>query len=1365
MNQNSNLHYKMYKSGKYWVFAALFAFMGAAAASQSTILHDAGLAPAAKVSAENPVRETSSASVALNVHDSQVIVGPNKTFQAGDNFDSAYDADGQRVSWPDERIQVTGSVDETKVGDYPVTYTFEGISKTVTVHVIPTKATLVVHDSDIAYGAAWQSGDNVSEIDDENGQALDRSAAKTNEKVDTQKPGVYTIHYSYTDASGNTLAVQTAHVTVNEPTTKTITRTIHFENSDGVQIADDRQYNVSFVRTAEYNGTPGQVTYGTWRKSSESGNWPAVDVNSAVDASKYNDPKITINGQAATTIDAETPTADSKDENIVVTYAHKQSSVTPDTPNLPDNVKRKLVKDVTRTIHYTDGTSGKVFQTDKQTVHFTRSATIDAVTNSLVYNNDWQATGNPTSFAAVDANTAVDVNKYDDPKITINGQAATAIDAETPTADSKDEDIVVTYGHKQSSVTPDKPNLPDKIKQNLAKDVTRSVQFVDAKGSEIIPAQKTTVHFERTATVDNVTGDVSYNNDWHAVGTTTWPAVDPHTAVDASKYDDPKITINGKEATAITAESPNVDTENENIMVTYAHKQSSVTPNTPNIPDDVKQNLVKDVTRTIHYTDGSSGKVLKTDKQTVHFTRSATIDAVTDNVIYNDDWQATGNPTSFAAVDANTAVDLDKYDDPKITINGKEAAAITAETPDADSKDEDIVVTYAHKQSSVTPGTPNLPDKIKQNLAKDVTRSVKFVDAKGSEIAATQTTQVHFERTATIDNVTGEVTYNDDWHTAGTPNAWPAVDVNAAVDLGKYDDPKITINGKEATAITAETPAADTNDENVVVTYANKESSLTPTTPNVPDNIKQNLAKDVTRSVQFVDTKGNEIIPAQKTTVHFERNATVDNVTGEVTYNDDWHTVGTPNTWPAVDVNAAVDLGKYNDPKITINGQATAAITAENPNVDTENENIVVTYQNKVAKTHRVTPDNPGNVSVNTLKKAVTRTIKYEDDHGKTVADPVTETVTFTRDAIVDDASGRVLSYTDWQALASTVWRAQISPDLSNKGLNGPSQQLVASQEVTADTQSTTLVVTYTAKGASSTPTPNHGGNGMPNNGGSGNNGGNATPNNGGSSNNGGNVSPNNGGSGNNGGNVTPNNGGSNNNGGSVTPNNGGSNSNGGNVSPNNGGNSTPNNGGSNNNGGNGTPNNGGSNNNGGNGTPNNGGSGNNGGNVSPNNGGSNNNGGNSTPNNGGSNNNGGNVSPNNGGSGNNGGNVSPNNGGSNNNGGNVKPNNGGSGNNGGNVTPNNGGSGNSKTNHDSNAGHASDGLPTNPTPVPNGPENTARIPANSSAMTNSASKATLSNSELPETGKSAQKNTLVTTLGLFLSSVTALAALKKSKK
>ena len=78
----------------------------------------------------------------INVHDSTIHVGD--TWTAKDNFDNAIDKNGNEVSFSD--IKVTGEVDNSKVGNYEVTYHYSGIISVAKIAVKNNKKEFVVSD-------------------------------------------------------------------------------------------------------------------------------------------------------------------------------------------------------------------------------------------------------------------------------------------------------------------------------------------------------------------------------------------------------------------------------------------------------------------------------------------------------------------------------------------------------------------------------------------------------------------------------------------------------------------------------------------------------------------------------------------------------------------------------------------------------------------------------------------------------------------------------------------------------------------------------------------------------------------------------------------------------------------------------------------------------------------------------------------------------------------------------------------------------------------------------------------------------------------------------------------------------------------
>ncbi|MFC4760436.1 BspA family leucine-rich repeat surface protein [Fructobacillus durionis] len=120
---------------------------------------------------------------------------------------------------------------------------------------------------------------------------------------------------------------------------------------------------------------------------------------------------------------------------------------------------------------------------------------------------------------------------------------------------------------------------------------------------------------------------------------------------------------------------------------------------------------------------------------------------------------------------------------------------------------------------------------------KTVKRTINYLDSNHNEIAGQSplVQTVSYQRTATKNWLTGAVTDYGQWQLA-TDSATQFSDVQIQQELGdNYIDPKV--NDKAVTEINAETPTADSSDENIDVIYSTKTPTPTPTpapTPNTP---------------------------------------------------------------------------------------------------------------------------------------------------------------------------------------------------------------------------------------------------------------------------------------------------------------------------------------------------------------------------------------------------------------------------------------------------------------------------------------------------------------------------------------------------
>lgn len=276
--------------------------------------------------------------------------------------------------------------------------------------------------------------------------------------------------------------------------------------------------------------------------------------------------------------------------------------------------------------------------------------------------------------------------------------------------------------------------------------------------------------------------------------------------------------------------------------------------------------------------------------------------------------------------------------------------------------------------------TPDTVIKLKHTVTstavtKTVSRDIKitYPDKKSQTI----TQSVGFKRTAITDQITGKITYTD-WQVDGTAADFAAIDLSSYQGIN-YSQAGYTmlIDGQTGTKIAKLTPNAET--ENITVIVAFK-----------PDQH--------TMHINYVNSQG-DVIKSQEVTGD----------TGETKVVE----LSAPAEWLIVDDTK---------PRTIVFG----ADGAQDIKINIEYARVYVEPTDPKSVTDPL-PDNstkfyPAGVEYNDLNKLVTRTITIVDPKTKN-SRIVTQTVHFTRRAIVDEVVGTLVGYTNWQT-DNAVWDA-----------------------------------------------------------------------------------------------------------------------------------------------------------------------------------------------------------------------------------------------------------------------------------------------------------------------------------------------------
>ncbi|EMW6161419.1 cell wall surface anchor protein [Enterococcus sp. DIV1368f] len=178
----------------------------------------------------------------LQVKDTTIYVGDS--WKPEENFVSSTDKTGQDV--PFEKITVSGQVDNTKAGIYPIIYSYEGKEETANVTVKPDQSKLEVKDSTIYVGDSWKPEDNFVSATDRDGHAISFDKVQVKGEVDTKKTGEYQISYTTEPVNETKPAVQSRLFSMfsNEtPRQLTTVATVHVIDRNPTPLPDKNENN------------------------------------------------------------------------------------------------------------------------------------------------------------------------------------------------------------------------------------------------------------------------------------------------------------------------------------------------------------------------------------------------------------------------------------------------------------------------------------------------------------------------------------------------------------------------------------------------------------------------------------------------------------------------------------------------------------------------------------------------------------------------------------------------------------------------------------------------------------------------------------------------------------------------------------------------------------------------------------------------------------------------------------------------------------------------------------------------------------------------------------------------------------------
>ncbi|WEB20302.1 LPXTG cell wall anchor domain-containing protein [Lactobacillus gasseri] len=688
---------------------------------------------------------------------------------------------------------------------------------------------------------------------------------------------------------------------------------------------------------------------------------------------------VTTDGTLPTTIPAGGAT-------IVVHLAHNQIPVGPDTPDKhgvdPDQVKKAY----TSTLHYQDS-EGKTLSPDQQqTSTWTRTVTVDTVTNQIVNGGKYD-----TNWTLQDANdkysnfTVPVVEGYVAKKTTNNGATVTTVVAgQTKVQQNLEDTVVYDKVGKLVPVGPDgKTPIPDAPTPSYPNDPTDPTKVIpnepvpDVPGYTPVdptpitpedPTKDTPVPYTKDPVKAGLTVqyiDQDNNNSViksDAVDGNIGDKIDSSTASSITDFENKGYILVTDGFTGQAGDEFTTENNGQVYKVVFKHGTRPVTPEnpadpnepvdpdhpdtpTPSNPNLSKEDLQKTITRTIEYKYADGTQAHEPVKQELTFTGKGTIDLVTGNLVTVDE---DGNITSqngkitwnheSQEFEAVPAIDHDGYYISSINQSNSTASvdgqtgAVGTETVTPNSQNGNIVITLTRN--------PDVP-----------------VAAQGSINYIDDTTGQTIESA----NFSGNVGQKINYTTAGSIKNWEAKGYNLVSNNFK-DGEEVFTDGKnafEVHLVHATTPVTPENP-------GKPGEPVNPTNPDdphkYPDNyVPQELAKTVTRDVTYVYADGSQAEAPVHQEVKFTGNGYLDLVTGEyVTVDNNGKITGkgqinwTPES-ANFDATKSIDTSKYQIVGIKENNttanvdQTTGVVAGETVTQNSNNSSVVITLANKPA--------------------------------------------------------------------------------------------------------------------------------------------------------------------------------------------------------------------------------------------------------------------------------------------------------------------------------------------------------------------------------------------------------------------------------
>ena len=501
------------------------------------------------------------------------------------------------------------------------------------------------------------------------------------------------------------------------------------------------------------------------------------------------------------------------------------------------------------------------------------------------------------------------------------------------------------------------PELIKELEDGRKEEVKRTIKYIYSDGTAVEDSNLTsvadkkekTLTFKRTAVINPVTGKITFKNDWTPANQTfeevTSPTIDnaivdratvPSTDVTATADDINELVVYKKLGSYVPVVPEGITVPPGTDTTPKVYPKDPTDPTRPGTPTTV----IPEIPGTTPV--GPNGKPLEKNPNGGYNvppvptdpTQNTTITYVKDGsqvaVVHFIEVNSATDKTEKGAVaqsivdTGDTGKDFTKAADVTTTIQALEAKGYTVvengyrptDKFDADSTQNQVykvlvtVTPIPVTPTDVTPTpdtpidpnnptgpkwTPELIKELEDGRKEEVKRTINYVYADGTKAKDSVEETKEFKRSATINPVTGKITFGD-WSAPQTfeEKQSPAID--------NYTPNKASVEAKEVTATADDiTETVIYSTSKVPVNPVTPDGNVDPNTP-VPNDPKGRtykelgLVEEVTRTVHYVYEDGAKAADDKVQTITFTRTADIDPVTGALSNIGTWIVKANENT-------------------------------------------------------------------------------------------------------------------------------------------------------------------------------------------------------------------------------------------------------------------------------------------------------------------------------------------------------------------------------------------------------------------------------------------------------------------------------------